>query len=121
MRLRKVVGVELFEELCAVARHNASRLRGKKTPIDIINADVTKVDYSDGTAFYMWNPFGELTMRAFLKTLRESLRKNPRTIRIGYLNPVCKQVMEGESWLERYDEYKTPCGTRMVYWRNRSV
>lgn len=119
MRLRRVVGVELFEELCAVARRNAARLRGKKTPIDIISADATKVDYSDGTAFYLWNPFGESTMRAFLKNLRASVQKNPRTIRIGYLKPVCEQVVEGESWLERYDEYKTPTASRMVYWRSR--
>ena len=42
-RLKKVVGVELFEELCAAARANAARLRGRKTPIDVVCGDATTI------------------------------------------------------------------------------
>lgn len=117
LRLRKVVGVELFEELCAVARQNAERLRGRKTPIDVICADASKVDYSDATVFYWWNPFGESTMRAVMKNLRESFKKNPRSIRIGYLKPVHEHVLDEEPWLERYASIKTVTGSTMVFWR----
>ena len=37
--LKKVVGVELREGLVAAARANASKMRFKKTPIDIIQCD----------------------------------------------------------------------------------
>ena len=115
--LRKVVGVELFDELCEAARQNAGRLRGRKSPIEIICADATKVDYSDATVFYWWNPFGEQTMRGVIQRIRESFDKNPRSIRIGYLKPVHHYVLDEETWLERYASIKTVTGSTMVFWR----
>ncbi len=36
---KRVVGIDLFDELCQKARENAGRLRGKMSPIDVICED----------------------------------------------------------------------------------
>ena len=118
-RLKRVVGVELFEELCEAARNNAKRLRGRKTPIEVICADATEVDYSDGTIFVMFNPFGELTMRAVIQAIYESIRKNPRSIRIGYCNPVYERVFLEQPWLEKYASFKRVNGDDVTFWRSK--
>lgn len=119
-RLKRVVGIDLFEELCEIARNNAKHLRGKKTPIDVICEDATKVDYSDGTIFTMYNPFGESTMRNVMQAIHESIRKNPRSIRIGYYNPVHEGVLEEALWLEPYTAgFETVGGTRVKFWQSK--
>ena len=120
LRLKRVVGVELFEELCTVARHNAECLRGRKTPIDVICVDATKIDYSDGTVFMLYYPFGELTMRAVIKSIRESFYKNPRNIRIGYYESPCEHILAEESWLEKFASFRTVGGNEIGFWRNKS-
>ena len=119
-RLRRVVGIELFEELCADARRNAAALRGKKTPIEVICADAARADYADGTVFAMFNPFGEATMRAVIASIGESMRQRPRDIRIGYYMPKHEQVLAGEPWLEKYASLETMSYT-VAFWRSRSV
>ena len=117
LRLKKVVGIELLEELCMAARHNAESLRGRKKPINVICANATKADYSDGTVFTLYNPFGEATMRVVIKSIRESFYKNPRSIRIGYYMPVCEYILAEESWLERYASFRT-MSSCVSFWRS---
>ena len=118
-RTKKVIGVELFEELCLDARQNALALRGRKTPIEVICADAAKVDYSDGTVFFLWNPFGEMTLRSVIQSIRASMATAPRSIRIGYANPVHEHVLDAESWLERYDVLRVRGGPQLRFWRSK--
>jgi hypothetical protein len=118
-RLKKVVGVELFEELCAEARANARRLRGRNTAIEVICGDATTIDYDDGTVFVLYNPFGEATMASVIAKLRDSVRRKPRNLRIGYYMPVCEHILAAEPWLEKYDSFETmSCSASL--WRSRA-
>ncbi len=88
MRLRKVVGIELSEELCRIAERNMKRLRGIRTPVEIRNEDAVRADLSESTVFYMFNPFGPETMRLFLN----GIYSRPPGTRIIYLNPLCRSI-----------------------------
>lgn len=120
-RVRKCVGVELLEPLCEMARKNAGRLRGKKSPIEIICGDAARADLSDGTVYFMFNPFGPETMRDVIGNIQRSLSRNPRAIIIVYYNALYELALETGGWLERYHHFDTAGGLRVSFWRNRRL
>ena len=120
-RVRKCVGVELFEPLCEMARKNAARLRGRKSPIEVICDDAAKADLSEGTIYFMFNPFGPATMRDVIGNIHTSLLYNPRTITVVYYNALYEPVLEAGGWLERYYHFDTAGGLRVSFWRNRRL
>lgn len=117
----KVVGVELFEDLCAAARQNALRLRGHKAPIEIVCADAARADLSQGTVFFMFNPFGADTLREVLANLERSLREHPRRIVIVYYHDVHAHLLQSCPWLENFHAFQTATRRRVSFWRNRNV
>jgi cyclopropane fatty-acyl-phospholipid synthase-like methyltransferase len=119
--VRKCVGVELVESLCEVARKNASSLRGRKAPIEIVRGDAAGADLSDGTVYFMFNPFGPETMRDTLSNIRSSLVNNPRQITIVYYNPQHESMFAMCPWLDKYHEFRTHGGLRVTFWKNPSV
>jgi SAM-dependent methyltransferase len=80
----RVIGVEVSEQLNAVARRNLVR-HGQ---VDLVTADV--LDYKipdDVTVVYMYNPFRGSTFSAVIAELIASVDRSPRTVRLIYLNP----------------------------------
>jgi precorrin-6B methylase 2 len=118
-RLKKCVGIELFEPLCEAARRNASRLRSRKTPIEIICGDASTADLSDGTIYFMFNPFGAATMRSVLDNIERSLNANPRVVTIAYHNAVLADLLSERNWLEEYHAFSTAGGAHVRFWRSR--
>jgi predicted RNA methylase len=123
-RLRKCIGIEISEELASIAKRNARSLRGRRTPIEIRLGDAAEADYSGGTIFWIYNPFGEQTMHAVLSRLGQSLSASPRRIQIVYVNPICEAVFRQFSWLRCTSERNFPFfhsgaeGAKVSYWRN---
>ena len=115
---KRVVGVELFAELCAAARANARKMRGRKAPIDVIQADAAQADMSDGTIYFMFNPFGRDTMYEVLQNLRQSLRHNPRDIIVVYYNAVHEDMLQASGWLTQTHAFKTFTRRQVSFWRN---
>lgn len=113
----KVVGVELQQELCEVARRNAERLRGRVAPIVIVCADAAHLDYSDGHVFF-FNPFGTPTLRAVLRSIERSLVAAPRRVTVIYYHALHEAVLADCSWLECYGLLPTFSGVRVSFWRN---
>ncbi len=68
--VRKSIGVELLEPLCEIAHRNATLLRGRKASIQIVCGDATTVDLSEGTIYFMFNPFGARTSVSRLRSRR---------------------------------------------------
>jgi precorrin-6B methylase 2 len=118
--VRKCVGVELLEPLCQIARRNAISLRGRKAPIQIVCGDATTVDLSEGTIYFMFNPFGGETLRDTLENIRCSLSQKPRAIRIAYYNSKYQSVLEALGWLVKVHEFDTFGGHRVTFWENRN-
>jgi SAM-dependent methyltransferase len=96
-RVQKVVGIEISEELCEIARNNTRRLRNVNSPIEIRNADVAITDVSNGTIFFMFNPFGDKTLRHVLKNIET--QQSRRSIRIIYMNAQFSDVFHEFPWL----------------------
>ena len=118
--VRKCVGVELQPQLCEAARKNAANLRGRKAPIEIVCGDAATADLSEGTIFYMYNPFGPQTMADVLANIGNSLAKNPRNVRIVYYNALYQDLFQRSGWLEKQREFKVKSGMPVSFWRNRA-
>lgn len=119
-RLKGCVGVELLEDLCDRARDNAQRLRRRRAPVHVVCDDVLNVDLSEGTVFFLYNPFGGETLAAFLERLRWSYDENPRRVRVVYHNAVHDYVLRRAGWLRCYYTYRTMGGHDVTCWSSVS-
>jgi predicted RNA methylase len=89
---RRVVGVELAEEIYAVARANVDRaqrrsrkLRGR---IELSNADVLDFPIADDvTVVSLFNPFRGTVFDTAMRRLVESVDRAPRDVTVIYANP----------------------------------
>ncbi len=116
-RVGKVVGIELDGSLCAIARRNADRMSGRKAMIDVRCEDASSADLSDGTIYYLHNPFGPETMRDVLGSIHRSLEARPRPVRIVYHNSVHEDLLRDCEWLELSGVFETLRGQRVTFWR----
>ena len=104
-RIQEVIGVEIDKDLCAIAQCNVKKLRGTKTNLQVINTSAENFDYQVGTVFYLFNPFGILTLSNVLAKMEQSVRLRPRKLRIVYVNPVHETLLRKSDWLEIYDKW----------------
>src|SRR5215472_3284544 len=118
-KVRKCVGVELQPQLCEAARRNAANLRSRKAPIEIVCGDAATADLSEGTIYYMYNPFGAKTMADVLANIRDSLARNPRNVRIVYYNTLLEGLFRSCGWLEKRHQFIVKSGMPVTFWRNR--
>jgi SAM-dependent methyltransferase len=87
---KRVIGVELSERLNAIARRNlAATRRGRRCgAVELVTADALEYELpSDATVVYMYNPFRGATFDAVVAKLIDSVDRNPRSLRLIYLNP----------------------------------
>ena len=99
-KLKKVIGVDINKNLVLIAIQNQSRLK-LPTPVEIIHGDATQTDVREGTVFFFYNPFGIRTFVKVLNNIKDSLKINPRRIRIVYFNSVYYNLLDSEDWLEK--------------------
>jgi SAM-dependent methyltransferase len=52
--VKRCVGVELCEAFAEIARRNATAMKGRVAPIEILTQDAATVDYSEGTVFVLF-------------------------------------------------------------------
>ena len=84
-KIKKFVGIELQPSVYKLAIRNLQTFRYQGLcNIDFINSDVCLVGLDDATIFYLFNPFGVLTLGEVLNNIQKSLVKRPRVIRILY-------------------------------------
>jgi SAM-dependent methyltransferase len=99
--VRQVVAVELNAALAGRIRENAARLRGRRCPVEVRCVDAATASISDGTVFFLFNPFGAETLRSLLGNIQRSLPERPRQVRLIYVNPQAEHlpVFAGATWL----------------------
>ncbi|HZX57922.1 MAG TPA: class I SAM-dependent methyltransferase [Mucilaginibacter sp.] len=89
-----VKGVEFEPAFCDYARACAAELN--LSNVTFINADARKADYSDGTVFFMYTPFGGEMLREVLEILRkQSLHRKIKIITYG----PCTAQTAPQGWL----------------------
>jgi precorrin-6B methylase 2 len=121
--VRKCVGIEISTEYAERARQNAKRLKGSKAPIEIIIADAAEADYSEGTIYCLFNPFGTKTLEVVLERIHQSVKQCPRRIRIAYFNAAFENVLESCDWLRCYKRQKSRLAMRWgktSFWTNEN-
>lgn len=115
---KRVVGIELFEDLCQAARANIQRMRGRKAPVDILREDAASADMSDGTVYFLYNSFGPDTMREVLQNIEQSLRRHPRKITFIYYNAMHEDILKSCGWLKMFHAFKTFTHRQVSFWNN---
>jgi predicted RNA methylase len=111
--IKKAIGIEIVPELVSIARKNVESIP-LPTPTEIIQDDVAKADLSQGTIYFLYDPFGQETIRIILDKIRKSLDMNPRIIRIVYFNMAMKDLLDECSWLAE----EKRIADRIGVWRN---
>jgi SAM-dependent methyltransferase len=95
---RKVIGVEISETLHGISRENIdrSRQRLRCRDIELVHADVLEYELPDDvTVVFMYNPFQGEGFATAIERLLQSEERNPRPLRIIYVNPVEERLLLG--------------------------
>jgi len=92
---RKVIGVELDDQLDSMARRNLSTFRLRvRTPIELVHGDVLEFDVPDDvTVVLFFNPFEGETLDRLVAKLAASVDRRPRRLRFIYKNPRAAEVL----------------------------
>lgn len=88
---RRVIGVELSEELNRIARANIERNRAKlRCPdVELVTADALDFPIPDDvTVAFFANPFTGAVFAGVVARLVESVDRAPRRLRLVYRNPI---------------------------------
>jgi SAM-dependent methyltransferase len=105
---KRVVGVELSEELHRVAEQNIAKNKSffKCKDIELVNGDVLAYKIpTDMTIAYFFNPFTGDLFKQVIDSIGVSLRSHPRFLTLVYTNPVMHEYLSRQSWLKTI-EYK---------------
>jgi SAM-dependent methyltransferase len=95
-RFRRIIGVEISEELNVIARNNLERRRGRLAgrQVEIETGDAATYEIPDDvTVAYLFYPFVGDTFRKVMARLVESLERNPRRFRLIYALPVMEDAI----------------------------
>jgi hypothetical protein len=87
---KKVIGVEIFDNLNNIARKNIERNRHRLHCKDVELVTTNVSNYSipeDLTVVYFYDPFRGAVFTDLINRLRISLNQHPREMRIIYRNP----------------------------------
>ncbi len=120
LHVRKVIGVEISEELSQVAEENASRMHDRRSPIEVMNVRAQDFDYGEATVMMLFNPFGPTTVEAVLDRMRVS--RNSHSVRIAYINPVHERIFLDKRWLkliEHWDQDRMQTEHSVSFYKSR--
>ena len=91
----RVRGIEIASERAKKARESIKNF--KLNHVDILEGDVRLADLSDGTVFYLFNPFHDQTLKQVVQKLQE-LAESKR-FRIVAYGRRCRIYLEDQRWL----------------------
>ena len=119
-KLRKVIGIEISDKLVRVTQENVQKLRGRRAPVEICNADAASADLSKGNLFFMFNPFGAETLKKVIENIQNSHNILCSRIIIIYVNAIYAHVFEKFPWLQVKRDYYRSNGQRVVIYQNNT-
>lgn len=74
-------------------------------PITIIQGDAGEQSYNDITLVFLYNPFGEATMRRTVQRIGLSFHQRPRPMKLVCVNPEHENVLAEQPWLSKIDSF----------------
>lgn len=114
--IRKAVGVELNKSLIADARENLRTVKGLASPVEFVNQDAATFEISEGTIFFLYNPFGYKTTAAVADNIKKFLSAGRKNGRIVYLIPQHRHIFDDSPWLELEKDLNNG---EVLVWRSR--
>ena len=107
----RVIGIDLDPAFTALAERNVSSLRGARAVCEIVVGSAAEYRVPDDvTSVFLYNPFGGDVLRAALKRLVESVDRSPRRVRVAYVNPREREILDA---MDRFE----PVGQLHLSWR----
>ena len=107
---RRILGVELLEELNDVALRNIARYHGDRQKCFSLESHACDardlVFPAEPMVVYLFNPFPQHVLRTVLANLRTSLTESPRETYVLYHNLIHEKVFAQCAWLRPI--YRTP-------------
>jgi precorrin-6B methylase 2 len=114
-KIKKVIGIEYEKGLADIARRNINSCKALKTEIEVIQADAAVYTITEGTVFFINNPFGYKTLLKVLDNIKKSILAYPRKVRIVYNGSQYQVLLEMSGWLEPEGKIN---GTGFSIWHN---
>ena len=100
----RVVGVELSDQLAAIARDNIASA-GTVAQVDVVTQDAAHYAFpSDPLVVFLYHPFDEPVLQPVLDNLGRSLREHPREAYVVYVAPHLSEVVDRAPFLRRVSE-----------------
>jgi SAM-dependent methyltransferase len=87
---RRVVGVEIYDELAQFAKRNIERIRSRLRAQEVDTVTANVLDWplpDDASVIFMYNPFIGETFRTVMSHVFESYDRRPRNLHIIYVIP----------------------------------
>jgi SAM-dependent methyltransferase len=114
---RRIVGVELIEELHCVAEENIAKYRNpaqRCRKIESVCVDAREYEFPpEPLVLYLFNPLPEPALVEVLQRLEKSIAENPSPLWIAYHNPQLERLLSDSSKLamvsrtEQYSVYRS--------------
>jgi SAM-dependent methyltransferase len=114
--IKRVVGIEISESLARQANTNVKALHGRKAEAQVIHSDACLADYSEGSVFYFYNPFGQASMQNVISKIMEAWRIHHKPVKIIYVNPKFSNVLAGFPEISKTDSYSRGSGVRVEFY-----
>jgi hypothetical protein len=105
--LKRIIGVEVSQSLCAEATTNLDRLYSKSRRTEpqwsIVNQDARLFEIPpDANLFYFFNPFDAIVMGRVVDGIVDSARKTPRKCTVIYANPLHQSELASRGFRKIY-------------------
>jgi len=102
---RKVIGVELSEELARIAQKNierCSRASRPKAKIRAVQGDAAKFPWPRNPLLvYLYNPFACTLIAQMAESLAAAAGSGSGLVDLLYVNPTCTDILTGQGLFER--------------------
>jgi hypothetical protein len=116
----EVAGVELSEQIAAIAINNFKKLKANRC--HVFNCDATKFqNYGRYNMFYFYNPFPADIMSEVIYKIDESVRGSDKEILIIYNNPVYHDSIISFGAFSKVKEYPDEWGNQIFLYSNKSL
>jgi SAM-dependent methyltransferase len=113
MGFHRVIGVELFESLCAQARDNIAALAlrdPRAADIELLCLDAAAYRPPPGNLFcYFYNPFDDVVMRKVLANIEAACASESRRLILAYSNPQHAEVFDAMPFLQPHYRSDVMC------------
>ncbi len=106
----KLTGIDISKNFLTAARENIEntiKTLEPKPAYNLQHADAYYFDIPDSCdCVFLFNPFNDVIMSGVAENIKDSLRRNPRTIFILYKNPLHKEFFTMNNFVEIYHKQK---------------